>query len=109
MWLNTSVRTCSLVPHLARHHCSGEQLVQLNQFVGRGVKLERNAVQRVPRFHLDERNKETEETGFTRAALFPKRLRMKDVKAGARFRRSLRNRQKPLEWNKKMAMKTVRC
>lgn len=34
--------------HLARHHGSGEQLVQLNQLVGRGVKLERNAVQSVP-------------------------------------------------------------
>ena len=44
--------------HLARHHCSGEQLVQLNQFVGCGVKLERNAVQRVPRFHLDHKTRE---------------------------------------------------
>lgn len=44
--------------HLARHHCSGEQLVQLNQFVGCSVKLERNAVQRVPRFHLDHKTRE---------------------------------------------------
>ena len=48
--------------HLARHHCSGEQLVQLNQFVGCGVKLERNAVQRVPRFHLDHKKQEEEDT-----------------------------------------------
>lgn len=44
--------------HLARHHCSGEQLVQLNQFVGCSVKLERNAVQCVPRFHLDHKTRE---------------------------------------------------
>lgn len=44
--------------HLARHHCSGEQLVQLNQFVGCGVKLECNAVQRVPRFHLEHKTRE---------------------------------------------------
>lgn len=85
--------------HLARHHCSGEQLVQLNQFVGRGVKLERNAVQRVPRFHLEQKNKKTEETGITRAALFTKKLQMKDFKAEARFQWTLRNRHKPLEWN----------
>lgn len=47
--------------HLARHHCSGEQLVQLNQLVGCGVKLERNAVQRVPRFHLDHKTRERTE------------------------------------------------
>lgn len=71
--------------HLARHHCSGEQLVQLYQFVGRGVKLERNAVQRVPRFHLDEKNKKIEEIGITLAALFTERLQMKDVEAEARL------------------------
>lgn len=71
--------------HLARHHRSGEQLVQLNQFVGRGVKFERNAVQRVPRFHLDEKNKKIKETGITHAAVFTKRLQMKHVKAEARF------------------------
>lgn len=43
--------------HLARHHCSGEQLVQLNQLVGCGVKLERNAVQCVSRFHLDHKTR----------------------------------------------------
>lgn len=48
--------------HLARHHCSGEQLVELNQLVGCGVKLERNAVQRVPRFHLDRKTRERTET-----------------------------------------------
>lgn len=47
--------------HLARHHCSGEELVQLNQLVGCGVKLERNAVQRVPRFHLDHKTRERTE------------------------------------------------
>lgn len=66
--------------HLAGHHCSGEQLVQLNQFVGRGIKLECNAVQRVPRFHLNEKNKKTEGTGITHAALFTKKLQMKDIK-----------------------------
>lgn len=44
--------------HLARHHCSGEQFVQLNQLVGCGVKLERNAVQCVSRFHLDHKTRE---------------------------------------------------
>lgn len=39
--IGEGVRGCS---YLARHHRSGEQLVQLNQLVGRGVKLERNAV-----------------------------------------------------------------
>lgn len=43
--------------HLARHHSSGEQLVQLNQLVGCGVELECNAVQRVPRFHLDHKTR----------------------------------------------------
>lgn len=43
---------------LARHHSSGEQLVQLDQLVGRRVKLERDAVQRVPRFHLDHKREE---------------------------------------------------
>lgn len=56
--------------HLARHHCSGEQLVQLNQFVGCCVKLERNAVQRVPRFHLDHRNKR-EDTKSHSCRAFP--------------------------------------
>lgn len=43
---------------LARHHSSGEQLVQLDQLVGRRVKVERDAVQRVPRFHLDHKREE---------------------------------------------------
>lgn len=43
---------------LARHHSPGEQLVQLDQLVGRRVKLERDAVQRVPGFHLDHRKED---------------------------------------------------
>lgn len=45
---------------LAGHHGSGEQLVQLDQLVGRRVKLERDAVQRVPRFHLDHKRESKE-------------------------------------------------
>lgn len=45
---------------LAGHHSSGEQLVQLDQLVGRRVKLECDAVQRVPRFHLDHKRREKE-------------------------------------------------
>lgn len=43
---------------LARHHGSGEQLVQLDQLVGRRVELERDAVERVPRFHLEHKREE---------------------------------------------------
>lgn len=63
--------------HLARHHCSGEQLVQLNQLVGCGVKLERNAVQRVPRFHLDHKTRER--TQKSHSGIF-KVLHREDVK-----------------------------
>lgn len=42
---------------LAGHHGSGEQLVQLDQLVGCRVKLECDAVQRVPRFHLDHKRR----------------------------------------------------
>lgn len=68
--------------HLARHHCSGEQLVQLNQFVGRGVKLERNAVQRVPRFHLDDK-KTKERTQKSHARHLFTGRHMKDAAAEA--------------------------
>lgn len=43
---------------LAGNHGSGKQLVQLHQLVGRGVKLERDAVQRVPRLHLEHKTEE---------------------------------------------------
>lgn len=64
--------------HLARHHSSGEQLVQLNQLVGCGVELERNAVQRVPRFHLDHKTRE-EDTESHSCFLF-RELLLKAVK-----------------------------
>ena len=44
--------------HLARADGSGEQLVELNQLVGCGVKLERYVVQCVPRLHLEDHKTE---------------------------------------------------
>lgn len=48
--------------YLTGHHCSGEQLVQLNQLVGCGVELQGNAVQCVPWFHLEYKGKDIEIT-----------------------------------------------
>lgn len=50
---------------LARHHGSGEQLVQLDQLVGCGVKLECDAVQCVPRFHLEKEKKQKSQSCST--------------------------------------------
>lgn len=57
---DVAIWTCNGVhggSDLAGHHSSGEQLVQLDQLVGCRVKLECDAVQRVPRFHLDRKRR----------------------------------------------------
>lgn len=79
--------------HLAGHHCSGEQLVQLNQLVGCGVKLERNAVQRVPRFHLDHKTRERTQN-HTPAAVqgISLKLYREDLKTWHRWRETERER-----------------
>lgn len=84
--------------HLARHHCSGEQLVELNQLVGSGVKLERNAVQRVPRFHLDRKTRERTETSLccSCSEALPSKLHRPNMKMGhtpwSRQRKYLKSR-----------------
>lgn len=75
--------------HLARHHCSGEQLVQLNQLVGCGVKLERNAVECVSRFHLGHKTRERTQNDTPASGHFIKTVqrRLEDVKNVERQRR----------------------
>lgn len=99
MRLNISVRTCSLVHTWPGTTALENSLFSWTSSLGVVSNLSAMLFNVSRDSTWTRKTKRQKKKGITRAALFTKKLQMKGFKAETRFQWTLRNRQKPLEWN----------